>query len=126
MHWVRRNNKLGSLAALFALAIQLVVSFAHVHLTDFQGPSAAIASQQLPAGTGGNSPADDDDRGPSGHNFCAICAAVNLTSSSVVPVFELPAAPIAHPHKWAVEIRNAQISQLFTLVFQARAPPHSV
>jgi hypothetical protein len=126
MHWVRRNNKLGSLAALFALAIQLVVSFAHVHLGDFQSPSAPIASQQVPAGMGGNGPADDDDRDPSGYNFCAICAALNLTSSSVVPVFELPAEPIAHPHKWALDIRHAQISRQFNLVFQARAPPHSV
>src|SRR5262249_2219714 len=125
MHWVRRNGQLGSLAALFALAIQLVVSFAHVHLTDFQGSSAAVASQKLPAGTSGNGPADDDDRYPTGHNFCAICAALSLTSSSIIPVFELPAAPIAHPHKWTVDIRHAQISRRFNLVFQARAPPHS-
>jgi len=126
MHWVRRNSKLGSLAALFALAIQLVVSFAHVHLTDFQSPSAAIASQQLPAGAGGNSPGDNDDRGQSGHNFCAICASLNLTSSSVVPVFELPAAPIAHPHKWLLDIWRGGVSGHVNLAFQARAPPHSV
>ena len=125
MHWIRRNRQLGSLAALFALAIQLLVSFAHVHLTDFPTSSAVIALQQLPTGASGSDPADDDDRGPSGHNFCAICASLNLTSSSVVPVFELPAAPIARPHRWALDIRHAQISGHINLAFQARAPPHS-
>jgi hypothetical protein len=125
MHWVRRNRQFGSLAALFALAIQLVVSFAHVHLTNFQDSSAVVALEQLPAGTSGNGPADHDDRGPGGHTFCAICAALNLTSSSIVPVFESPATPIAHPYKWTIDIRSAQISRRFNLVFQARAPPHS-
>lgn len=125
MHWVRRNRQLGSLAALFALAIQLVVSFAHVHLTDFQGSSPVVASQQVPTGASRNGPADDDHRGPGEHNFCAICAALNLTSSSVVPIFELPTAPIAHLHKWTVDIHHAQVSREFSLVFQARAPPHS-
>ena len=43
MHWVRSNRRFGSWAALFALAIQLVLSFGHIHLEDFQGSSAAVA-----------------------------------------------------------------------------------
>jgi hypothetical protein len=50
MHWVRLARQFGSLAALFALAIQLVVAFAHVHSEDFQGSSSITISQQARGG----------------------------------------------------------------------------
>ena len=42
MRWVRCNNRFGSWLALAALALQIVVSFGHVHL-DRVAPSAAVA-----------------------------------------------------------------------------------
>ena len=78
MFWVRSNRRFGSWAALFALAIQLVLSFGHIHLEGIQGSSAAVApqSQAQP-----NAPADDDgDRGFGPHHFCAICAAAQPDS----------------------------------------------
>ena len=122
MYWVRSNRRFGSWAALFALAIQLVLSFGHIHLEDFQGSSAAAASQAQP-----NTPADDDgDRGFGPHHFCAICAAVSLTASSVLPAVELPATPVAHCHKWVVDFRPVQVSYGVLFPFQARAPPYSI
>ena len=38
MYWVRSNRRFGSWAALFALAIQLVLSFGHIHIEDTQSP----------------------------------------------------------------------------------------
>ena len=43
MRWIRTHRRLGSRLALFALAVQLVVSFGHVHL-DKIAPSSAAAS----------------------------------------------------------------------------------
>jgi hypothetical protein len=122
MNWVRRNSRLGSWAALFALTIQLVLSFGHIHLEGIQGSSAVIAAQSQ---VQPDNPADEDG-GPAGHDFCAICAALNLTSSSVLPVVALPAAPFDHPHKWFAVLRPAHISYGIHFLFQPRGPPHSI
>jgi len=121
MHWIRKNNRLGAWAAVFALAIQLVLSFGHVHLDNFQGTSSVTASASQPQP---NTP-DDDDRG-TGHDFCAICAALNLTSSSVLPTAALPETPVDHPYTWAGALQSAQVFERVQFSFQARAPPHSV
>src|SRR6478672_7568801 len=120
MHWIRKNSRLGSWAAVFALAIQLVLSFGHVHLEDLKSPSSVTASSQPKPNT-----PDDDDRG-TGHDFCAICAAINLTSSSVLPTVVLPATPVDHPYTWAGALQSAQVFERVQFPFQARAPPHSV
>jgi hypothetical protein len=120
MHWIRKNSRLGSWAAVFALAIQLVLSFGHVHLEDLQSPSSVKASSQPQPNT-----PDDDDRG-TGHDFCAICAALNLTSSSVLPTVAPPAIPVDHPYTWTGDIQRAPVFNRVQYLFQARAPPYSV
>ena len=120
MHWIRKNNRFGSWAAVFALAIQLVLSFGHIHLETFQGASSVTASSQPQPNT-----PDDNDRGV-GHDFCAICASLNLTSSSVLPIVALPAIPVDHPYIWAGAQQLAQVFARVDFPFQARAPPHSV
>jgi hypothetical protein len=122
MHWIRRNSRFGSGAAIFALAIQLILSFAHIHLKDIQGSSAVIASSsQLQP----NIP-ENDDGGTTGHVFCAICLALNLTSSSVLPTVALLATPFDHPHRWVADLHPAQVSYRVHFLFQPRAPPHSI
>jgi len=113
---------LGSWAALFALTIQLYLSFGHIHLEDFQASSTTIAASSQ---TQPNNPADDD-RGRAGHDFCAICAALRLTASSPLPTVAVLAIPVEHPCAWAVDVRTAQLSYNVHFAFQARAPPHSV
>jgi hypothetical protein len=120
MTWIRKNRRFGSWAAVFALAIQLVLSFGHIHLEEFQGTSSVTAgsSQSQPNPSG-------DDRG-TGHDFCAICAALNLTSSSVLPAAAVLTTPVDHPHRWAAVLHPAEVSYRVQLIFQARAPPYSV
>jgi hypothetical protein len=112
---------LGSWAALFALTIQLYLSFGHIHLEDLQASSTATASSQ----TQPNNPADDD-HGSAGHDFCAICAALSLTASSALPAVAGPSIPVDHPHAWAADVRTAQLSYNVHFPFQARAPPHFI
>ena len=90
MHWIRNHCRLGAWAALFALTIQLVLSFGHIHLENLQAPSAVAAAQSQPG-----TPNDGD--GTAHHDVCAICAVISLTASSVVPVVELPPAPPPPP-----------------------------
>jgi hypothetical protein len=122
MRLIRNNRSFGSWAALFALAVQLGLSFGHVHLEDIKGPSAAI-----PTSVDGspNVPADDDHGAP-GHDFCAICASLSLTSSSVLPTVELPPSPVDHPHRWSADVHPARVSLEIYLPFQARGPPSSI
>src|SRR5882672_3674544 len=96
MHWFRSRSSSGSWLALFALAVQLAVSFAHVHL-DRGAPVAGhsssvllrvhapngIAAASLPAGDEAPALADD---------YCAVCALIHLAGSVVAA--EAPALPL--------------------------------
>jgi hypothetical protein len=121
MRWIRRNSRFGSWAAIFALAIQLILSFGHIHPEDFQGSSATIISSSQPQ----SNTSDNDNRG-TGHCFCAICESLNLTSSSVLPTVALPATPVDHSHQWIAALHPAQFSYSLYFLFQPRAPPHSI
>jgi hypothetical protein len=122
MLWIRRTSKLGSWAALFALTLQLYLSFGHIHPEDFQVTSTAIAgsSQTQPS-----NPADDD-HGPGGHHFCAICAALGLTASSTLPTVAVLAVPVDHFHAWGIDVRTTQRPCNVYFPFHARAPPLSI
>jgi hypothetical protein len=122
MYWVRKNCRLGSWAALFALCIQLALSFGHIHLEDIQGSSSATI-EQLQAQN--ESPADDDHGRP-GHDFCAICAALSLTSTSVVPTISSLVVPVDRPYEWIVDFRTAQVTFGLHFHFQPRAPPQAI
>src|SRR5262245_3860871 len=100
MYWMRRHRRFGSWTAIFALSIQLVLAFGHVHLENFRGSSAAIASASQPQ----PDTSDDDDRGAR-HGFCAICAALNLTSSSMLPTIALPITPNDYLYKWVAHLQ---------------------
>ena len=56
---LRGNGPLGSWLALFALAIQLVLSFGHVHLGNASGPGQFAVQQSGASGI--NSTADNDE-----------------------------------------------------------------
>jgi hypothetical protein len=83
MGWVVRHKRHGSVLALIALALQIVLAFDHVHLHGLaQNSPAAImqhtAMAQTALQTPAQNPAEDDD-------YCAVCASIFLASSSFVP-----------------------------------------
>jgi hypothetical protein len=81
-------RRFGAALALFALAVQLVLSFGHIHPEDFWTPRAAPAlaqSSDAPA------PALPGQPGLPTHDDCAICVAMAMAASSALP------APIALP-----------------------------
>jgi hypothetical protein len=125
MHWVRRRLLAGSWAALVALAIQLALSFGHVHWDYLQNRSPpAVASLQLQDGDG-IAPAGDSNRSGE-YDYCALCAALSLTSNSVLPMASLLATPISHVHKWQGDYSPQRSSFVIDFPFQARAPPRSI
>jgi hypothetical protein len=107
--------------ALFALGLQMIVSFGHVHLEGIARTdqarvalaAAGHASQSLLAQHPG---AGDDD-------YCPICASVYLTANSFVPAASVLALPSAST---AVEHFKRHVPVFFAprrLAFQSRAPP---
>ena len=119
MHWFY-NRRFGSWLTLGALALQLVVSFGHVHLDGVRRtyPAQAVSgsgaqASQLPAPQPGN--ADDD--------YCAICATIFLAANSFLPPApQLPvpfvSRPIEHFARVAVDFIVPR-----RMPFQSRAPP---
>jgi Protein of unknown function (DUF2946) len=135
VNWFRKHLKHGSRLALFALAIQLVLSCGHFHgtATAQAAPSvqsgladvAALAAQtvssesaqrQQPAG-------HDDDQHTA--NACAVCAVLSLANNflfATPPLLELPRA---------VDLLHLTTGTEFTHLgplhpaFHSRAPPVS-
>jgi hypothetical protein len=123
MRWFRSKLHLGSRLALFALAVQMVLSFGHVHLHNFAQASTTSA---MVTGSGTALPSE---RAP-GHNpggatdtDCPICALIQLVATStpsVAPVLPLPASFALIRLRAPMELASASSPHL---LFQARAPP---
>jgi len=133
MKWFRSNIQRGSRLALFALAIQFVMSFGHFHAVAAQ---AAPAIQSGLANASGVSAQDavgqplqraplDHDSDQTSHDPCEICAVIAMASaglSATPPLLLLPQA---------IEFSYLTIDSGFVhlnrarVVFQPRAPPIS-
>src|SRR3954451_15548278 len=94
MHWFRSNLRLGSRLALLALAVQVILSFGHVHLFN---PAPASPSSATAIASGAVLPRGDaPNHNPAGlpDADCPICALLQLvamSAASVAPVLPLPA-----------------------------------
>jgi hypothetical protein len=115
MKWFRSYIRHASRVALFALTIQLALSFGHFHPIASQAAPSIQSSQQLPA------PSRDSDHHPD--DFCAICAVVALASTAI------SAAPPALPLPPAIESARLTTEALFShrrsgrAAYRSRAPP---
>jgi hypothetical protein len=124
MRWFRANRKIGGRLALFALALQLVLSFGHIHREDIYGYGYGPASAAASAPATIQSPAFPSDQ-PTKHgdDYCAVCAAMSLLGNSFAATPpQLPVPFVSH----AAE----QIDRVATIFiatprasYQSRAPP---
>ena len=139
MKWFRSNIRHGARAALFAFAIQFVLSFGHFHAvaaqTSTAGQSAAAqtsldrTSDLLAADTASESaqrqsPSNHDSDHQPGDS-CAICAVIALANTALFatpPVLLLPqAVELLHLTTDTAFVRLNSAS----VAFQPRAPPLS-
>jgi hypothetical protein len=123
MRWFRANRQWGGRLALFALAVQLVLSFGHIHREDIYGyapPAQPAATQQA---ANDHQPVPPAQPSNHGDDYCAICATIALLSSSLVaaaPQLPLPIVSRAIEHS---DIVVAAFSPLYRPQFRSRAPP---
>jgi hypothetical protein len=117
MHWFRARLRSSSFVALFALALQLALSFGHVHLEDLAGQAPAQIETSGTIAPGNGDTPEHADR------YCAICAIIHLAGAlvpTVLPSLSLPAAfARAQPRTTALVKTPTQAPS----VFAARAPP---
>jgi len=120
MHWLRLRQQYCSWVAVLALAVQLGLSFGHVHGLPAGGPTAvAVISEgsgSPPQPAGGEH--DDDD-------YCAICAMQTLLSNgqtASTPALPVVAAPIATEIAFTAQTIRANRP---LAAFRSRAPPIS-
>jgi hypothetical protein len=118
MQWFRWNRRWGSHVALFALAVQLVLSFGHLHVDEIGlgkstiAPAANASGSETPPGTV-----------PDRDEVCAICAIISLSGSLLIP--DAPTLVFADAQQEACfpDLVAVLVSDRTRAQFQARAPP---
>lgn len=127
MHWWRSKRRAGVGLGLFALSVQLILSFGHIHPQDVLPPSAFAAVPTVLLFSGANiSATPAEHHAPNGlpDDDCPICMAMHIAASGL-----LPAPPIVVlPSDFDRVSKNAAFEE-FNLgvrryaLFQTRAPP---
>ncbi|QOZ28228.1 DUF2946 family protein [Bradyrhizobium sp. CCBAU 51753] len=140
MKWFRRHIKTGSRLALFALAVQFVLSFGHFHpiAAAQAAPALQTGLSQLDFAFLGTSATPDlaiqvvqkqppahPDNDPQPADTCAICAIISLAGNLLAatpPVLLLPEA-VEFLHRTT----DAEFLHLKSApaAFRSRAPPLS-
>jgi hypothetical protein len=139
MNWFRSNVKQGSRLALFALALQFVLSFGHFHAGAAQAAALTVHSvaAQIDASSANVAAPDVMDRSaagqqtPSNHDSdhpndpCAICAVIALAGSVLSPASPHLLQP--HAAEFSYLVTDAGFVHLSSagVAFQPRAPPAS-
>ena len=124
MGWFRAKSKWGGRLALFALAVQFILAFGHIHPDDIYGSlNDPFPTQAISLATANQAQfLSSDQSTAAADDFCAICATVSLLSSSVAA--DAPKLPL--PELQAIE-RTTRALALAVIPswrpFQSRAPP---
>jgi hypothetical protein len=117
------NRQLGGRLALFALALQLILSFGHIHAGDLglAGPAQADTSYAQPPANHDGTPQDQGDT----HDFCAICVTLSLSATALLPVVPSLSLPVNYDWEWPADIHTAQVVFDLKSYYRARAPPRT-
>ncbi len=121
MRSVRSTRRFGGWLALAALALQMVVSFGHVHLDAVHraAPLVATAGASAQAARPSPTPQPQNDA----DDYCAICASIFLAATSFVP--QAPQLPVPFGSE-RVELSFVvafNVVEPRRVLFQSRAPP---
>jgi hypothetical protein len=103
------------------MALQLTLSFGHIHLDKFVSGSAIVSEAASKAPSSQQNPAQHPANGAD--DYCAICANIHLASSSFVP--DAPLLPLPFASRTIEHFGS--LNFFFVLpqraAFQSRAPP---
>jgi hypothetical protein len=129
MRWFRTRSRLGSCLALFALALQLALSFGHIHLKDVLGGTHSTASAEAST----LASLSDEQRAPtqpadgSHHEhedeYCAIYAINSLIGAAQHAEPPTLRLPLHTGHARHAPGYDSPLAELRHILFQGRAPP---
>ena len=124
MRWFRSHSRSGACLALFALAFQLAVSFAHVHLDGFGSgrQPALFGGERIAATTIAPDPSNSGVPAPADEG-CAICALIHLAGFLIcADAPSLVVASYSVPLEFA-RATEFHLSRRPVTRLRARAPP---
>jgi len=115
MTWVRSKAKRLSLLALFALAMQIGLSFGHTHVSAWSADATQVATNSSTGGTSDHHDAADA--------ICAICVTTAMAANGLHAA--APTLPL--PHRFtAVDFATSPATdapRLRAAAFHSRGPP---
>lgn len=140
MGWVRNHRRFGAWPGLAALALQLMLSFGHIHIgnlhvdgvwrsahgalatsdvaSDRKSQPTALSQSQYktPRHHPGQAPGDDED-------YCAVCASIFLASTSLAA--QAPILPMPQGFETIALLfgNKPSLSASRPTFFRSRAPP---
>ena len=127
MNWLRSKIQSWTWLALFALTLQMAVSFGHMHRDELGLPPAIKAGQALALTDATGSPAGpaDEDHHPAPDHYCPICASIALIGTGapalapvlIVPIIGRPLFPVR-------KAGGSATATNYPLVSSARTPNH--
>ena len=118
MQWFRAKRSPSGYAALFALALQLALSFGHLHLGELAlGKTTLAAAANAPDSQAPPGTVPDRDE------VCAICAIISLSGALLIS--DAPTLVFAGVQQEALfpDLLAVLVSDPTRAQFQARAPP---
>jgi hypothetical protein len=113
-----RHRRFAGTLALLALALQITLSFGHIHLRDFAGVSGVGQARAATA-----DPAGNDNPNHSTDDYCLICATAKLAGTLVVPDPIAVPAPVDATDTSYRHFYSQFGGRIDHALFRARAPP---
>jgi hypothetical protein len=124
MNWFRSRGRSAAGLALFALALQMALSFGHLHRDDLGLPPLPASDQaQVTAHTSVAPRPGNPDQQPASDDYCVICASMALVATGVPSL--PPALTVPEPVRpvWPAPTPAQTLKLDVALSFRARAPP---
>ena len=125
MNWFRLKIRFGVRLALFALALQMAVSFGHMHRDDLGLPPLTDANPTHFAAspTGAASPVQKHGQPAAPDDYCPICASMALVAMAIPSLPPVLLTPDPIRRLWPTQMPTRGVSVDIAPSFQARAPP---
>jgi hypothetical protein len=125
--WPGRRRGTAALG-VFALLLQLVLSFGHIHARDLVVPQGVEAGngKTAPFAVSRSTPSPGERQIPGGlpDDDCPICAAMHLAASGLVPSPPPVLAPANFARLWQTALMEEfGLATSRHFLFQTRAPP---
>jgi hypothetical protein len=128
MRWLRSAQRFAAYLALFALTIQFVAAFGHIHAEDFRpwagsSPSDAASLVLSPIATRDSSVHASHDQRGLPHRDCAVCVSIGLLSQALNGHLPVLSTPTAVPLASVRPSNKLQFCVVRYYPFRTRAPP---